>query len=216
MTSGMHWSESTRDPLSPVLVMSYHRRDAAAYAASLALDFPPGEKFQYNSGSSNILARIARRAMNDDAAYLALPRTAIFDPAGMSSAIFAPDGSGTLGGATLVYATARDWVRFGELFLHDGARNGVQVLPKGWVAAAMTPTPASRARGYGAHIWINPERIARPSLPEDVMLMNGQFGQLTAVVPSRGVVIVRLGDTRDWDFAADPDRLVASLLAALP
>ena len=95
----------------------------------------------------------------------------------------------------------------GELFQHDGARNGVQVLPKGWVAFADLPRLASQARGYGAHVWINrglpghSDRRPLPSLPEDTMLMKGQFGQLTAVVPSRGVVIVRLGETHGWDFA---------------
>ena len=222
MTTGMHWSEETDDPLSPVLMMLYHKRDAAHYAAGLKLDHPPGTQFAYNSGSTDILARIVRRAMHDDAAYLSLPRNAIFDKAGMSSAVIAPDASGTLLGHMQGFATARDWARFGELFLHDGERNGVQVLAPGWVAFARQPRPASALRGYGAQIWINkampgqPDQRPSPSLPQDTMLLNGQFGQMTAIVPSRRVIIVRLGEAHRWDFANDPDQLVASVLAALP
>lgn len=222
MTSGMRWSEDTDDPLSPVLKMMYHRRDAAAFAAGLALAHPPGSRFQYNSGSTNILARIARLAMHDDSAYLALPRTAIFDRIGMASAVIAPDASGTLIGSAQGFATARDWARFGELYRNGGVWNGQQVLPPGWVDRAGTPSPASQARGYGAQIWVNravpgqPERRPRPRLPADTLLMNGQFGQLTAVVPSRGLVVVRLGETHGWNFADDPDRLVADILAVLP
>jgi len=53
-----------------------------------------------------------------------------------------------------------------------------------------------------------------PLCHRDVMLMNGTFGQFVAVLPSSNVVIVRLGETHDWDLARDPDSLITDLLKA--
>src|SRR5260221_6257205 len=79
-------------------------------------------------------------------------------------------------------ATARDFARFGELYLNDGARNGVQVLPKGWVTYSATPAPAAPQGCYGVQVWLNkgspdsavcgnlstvlPSASARPKTPE--------------------------------------------------
>ena len=224
MTTATHWSEETADPLSPVLEMTYHSRDMAAHAAKQEPEGPPGSKFQYNSGSSLILSRLlSERLGGTREAYYRFPRERLFAPAGMSSAIIAPDASGTLNGGFGASATARDWLRFGLLYLNDGTSGGRQVLPVGWVQSSYTTQPASAERGYGRHVWVNRpyekegvERLPRPRLPSDTMLMNGQFGQLVAVVPSRKLVVVRLGQSNDWDFSNDPDELIAEISAALP
>ena len=224
MTTATHWSEATGDPLSPILKMTYHSRDMAAYAAEQKSEGEPGSKFQYNSGSSLILSRLLlERLGNDTEAYLRFPREKLFAPTGMASAIIAPDASGTLNGGFGASATARDWLRFGLLYLHDGKSGSQQVLPEGWVKASTVTQPASAERGYGLHVWVNQPfekdgsvQLPRPRLPIDTLLMNGQFGQLVAVVPSRNLVIVRLGQSNNWDFSNDPDRLIVSILSALP
>ena len=221
MTTGLQWSEDNTDPRGDVLLMAYHSRDIADFAARKPLASPPGTQFAYSSGTTNILSRVLLSAMQDDhSAYLALPRTAIFDPAGMTSALMPPDASGTLFGSTEAYATARDWARLGEIYLHDGERNGVQIFPKGWVAYAATPTSASQARGYGAQIWVNkgkpghPDERPLPSAPEDMLMIEGAFGQVIAVIPNRDLVIVRLGDTRRWTSSRLVD-LVSSVIGAI-
>lgn len=224
MTTATNWSEATGDPLSPILKMTYHSRDMAAYAAQRQSEGKPGSKFQYNSGSSLILSRLLlERLGNDTEAYLAFPREKLFAPAGMTSAIIAPDASGTLNGGFGASATARDWLRFGLLYLNDGKSGSEQVLPEEWIEASQVTQPASAERGYGLHIWVNQpfekdgaERMPRPRLPSDALMMNGQFGQLVAVIPSKNVVIVRLGQSNDWDFSTDPDDLIANILSALP
>lgn len=220
MSSGLRWSENAGDPFGDLVTMVFRSADAAAYAEDRELVHPPGTHFAYDTGTSVIVSHLLLTAMQGDRdAYLALPRAALFDPAGMQSAIMEPDAAGTLVGSSHVHATARDWARFGELYRNDGKRpDGTRVLPEGWVAYSATPGPATHGR-YGAHIWLNREgpngeARRRPTLPEDTMLMNGQFGQLVAVIPSRGITIVRLGDTRNWDFAADPDRLIGDVLEA--
>jgi CubicO group peptidase (beta-lactamase class C family) len=222
MTSGLRWVDASRDPRGDPLLMAYHDRDVSALAISRPLAHPPGTVFNYSSGAANILPRVMLDAMGGDRdAYLALPRTAIFDRIGMHSAVVSPDASGVLFGSTQGYATARDWARFGELYRNGGQWNGVQVLPKGWVGYSSLPEPATQASGYGAMIWVNrgaphhPEARPYPLLPEDTLMMIGQFGQMTAVEPNLGVVIVRLGETHAGDTKAARQRLIADILAAV-
>src|SRR6185369_4450997 len=93
--------------------------DAGAYAARQPLAFTPGTAWSYASGTTNILSAVARRVVGD-ADYPTWPRTALFDPIGMSSAILERDASGTFVGSSFMLATARDWARFGQLYLQDG------------------------------------------------------------------------------------------------
>lgn len=224
MTTGTSWSEETGDPLSPVLRMTYHARDMAAFAAAREPKAEPGTNFQYNSGSSLLLSRLLMEKLaGSEADYLAFPRQKLFSPTGMTSAMIAPDAAGTINGGFGATATARDWLRFGILYLNDGMVRNARLLPQGWVRNGYLTQRASEQRGYGRHVWVNRpfvsganERLPRTRLPDDTMLMNGQFGQMVAVIPSRKVVIVRLGQSNSWDFSADPDRLVADILAALP
>lgn len=120
-----------------------------------------------------------------------------------------------------MYATARDWARFGLLHLQDGTWEGQRVLPAGWVEYATTPTAHAPRGEYGAQWWLNagapgdPTDRRWPSLPPDAYDASGFEGQNVLVVPSRDVVIVRLGlspDRAGWDF----DAFAASILAALP
>ena len=222
MTSGLRWSENSRDPRGDALIMAYHDRDVSALAASRPLDHPPGAAMSYSSGASNILSRVMRDSFGaDQAAYLALPRTAIFDRIGMSTAMIAPDASGVLFGSTQGFATARDWARFGELYRNDGRWNEEQVLPPGWVAYSIRPQAATGGADYGAMIHLNRPRPdgsgsrAHPLLPEDTLLMTGQFGQVTAVIPSRSLLIVRMGESHGPDAGAKIDRVIAEIVGAV-
>ncbi len=148
MTTATHWSEATGDPLSPILKMTYHSRDMAAYAREQEPEGKPGSKFQYNSGSSLILSRLLlERLGNDTEAYLRFPREKLFAPTGMNSTIIAPDASGTLNGGFGASATARDWLRFGLLYLNNGKSGNEQILPEGWIEASQETQPASADAG---------------------------------------------------------------------
>ena len=154
-----------------------------------------------------------------EADYPGFPRRELFGPLGMESAVLEPDAAGTFLGSSYLYATARDWARFGQLYLQDGVWAGRRILPEGWVDYTRTPAPASPEGRYGAHFWLQlseeyREAKARSPLPPDSFPAVGHEGQLVTIVPSRDLVVVRLGLTRQaggWH----QDRFVAQVIEAL-
>jgi CubicO group peptidase (beta-lactamase class C family) len=216
MRSGLRFSEVYADTASDVTRMLFDGYDAGGFAASRPLEHAPGSAWKYSSGTSNILSLIARRAVGEKD-YLAWPRRALFDPLGMASAVFEPDAAGTFVGSSFVFASARDWARFG--WLH--AEGGRAVLPEGWVRFGTTPTPQAPDGKYGAHWWLKLSKElggATPNaakIPADAFHALGHEGQCLTVIPSRRLVVVRLGvsiDITAWDHAA----FLAELLDALP
>jgi CubicO group peptidase (beta-lactamase class C family) len=219
MRGGLAFTEKYSDPLSDVTRMLFDGPDAGGFAASRPLAHPPGTHWQYASGTTNILSMIARRLVGEEA-YPSWPRRALFDPLGMESAIFEQDASGTFVGSSFLFATARDWARFGLLHAQDGVRDGRRLLPEGWVELVTTPTPQAPNGRYGAHWWLKlskelgGETAAARRIPPDAFHALGHEGQCLTVIPSRGLVAVRLGlsiDITAWDHAA----FLAGLLDAL-
>lgn len=220
MSSGLEFEERY-GALADATHMLFELDDAAAFALAKPRAHPPDSIFSYSSATTNILSWIVRQQFADDAAYHRFPHEALFGPIGMRSAVFETDAAGTFVGSSYVYATARDWARFGLLYLQDGVWNGTTILPPGWVEYSRTPTPTSENREYAAHFWANagdpqdPSKRRFPHLPPDAYQASGFQGQAVLIVPSRNTVIVRLGMTHDrpaWDL----DPFAAGILAALP
>jgi CubicO group peptidase (beta-lactamase class C family) len=216
MTSGLTFDESYGDTDSDVAQMLFVKGDKAGFAADKPLAFPPDTHWAYSSGTTTILAGVLRQSFNDERDYLRYPEERLFGALGMRSAVLEPDASGIFAASSFLYATARDFARLGLLFLHDGVWEGTRILPAGWVAYALTPTKLSPDGEYGAHVWLKlPESSGggEPPMPEDAYYMLGHDNQVVAVVPSRDLVIVRLGLTRedgDWDSARELSPIVSA------
>jgi len=202
MSSGLRFVEEyENNPASDVNIMLFLKPDAAAYAASMPAEARPDEKWSYSSGTANIISRMIRHTLGNQADYVAFPRQALFNRIGMRSAVMEMDASGTFVGSSFMYATARDWARFGLLYLQDGNWEGERILPEGWVKYSTTPTPKAPKGQYGAHFWLNrgdPENPGNrpfPRLPQDLFLAWGYQEQQTIIIPSRRLVLVRLGMT---------------------
>ena len=198
MTSGLEFNEKSSNPVYDLTKMLLSTPDAAAYAASKPLRAKPGSSWCYASGSTNIVCRIIREALGEEA-YRKFPRQALFEPLGMESARFEMDASGTLVGSSFLYATARDWAKFGQLYCQDGLWEGKRILPEGWVSYSTVPCTPDRR--FGAHFWLdirqkkNESDLAKP-LPADAFHAMGYEGQCVSIIPSRKLVVVRLGLTR--------------------
>jgi CubicO group peptidase (beta-lactamase class C family) len=217
MSSGLRFDEGMSSVRADVVRMLFQSGDAAAFAIGKELVASPGTHWQYSSGTTNILSRALRTLFSSDAEYLSFPRRSLFDRIGMSSAVIETDAAGTFVGSSYMYATARDWARFGMLYAHDGTWNGERLLPQGWVKYSSSPAPADPLKQYGAHFWLQiPEGYGGSDrrLPVSAFHAAGHEGQFVTIVPSRDLVIVRLGRTRyagAWDHAA----FVREVLAAL-
>ncbi|MDJ0839609.1 MAG: serine hydrolase, partial [Acidobacteriota bacterium] len=221
MSSGLTFQE-VYEPGTDVVGMLFRHHSAATFVAGKDLGAPPGTKWYYSSGTTNLLARALRLAMGDNHRdYLALPRTALFNKIGMSSAVIEPDPSGHFIGSSFSYATARDWARLGLLYLNDGVWDGERILPEGWVAFSRQAAPAAPEGRYGAHFWTNlgSDETGKdrpwPYLPRDTFNMEGFEGQRVIMIPSMELVIVRLGQTPSNGRFHFP-RLTREILAALP
>ena len=202
MSSGLKFMEEyEKNPLSDVNIMLFLKPDSAAYAVNMPLDAEPDEKWHYSSGTTNIISRIIRHTIGNQVDYFAFPRQALFNRIGMRSAILEPDASGNLLCSSNLYASARDWARFGLLYLQDGIWEGKRILPEGWVEYTTTPTPNAPVGEYGAQFWLNkgnpadPKKRLYPRLPTDLFCLQGYQGQNVIIIPSRKLVVVRLGMT---------------------
>jgi CubicO group peptidase (beta-lactamase class C family) len=217
MSSGLDFDESYT-PTGGATRMLFNSADVAATAAQSQLAHEPGTHWHYSSATTNIISAHLRVLFNDDDAYLGFPAQRLFGPVGMHSAVLEPDAAGTFVGSSFMYATARDWARFGLLFLRDGVWNGNRILPEGWVAWSTTPAPAAPLGEYGAHWWLNAGSAADstrrtwPDLPRGMYWASGFQGQYVVVLPSYGLVVVRLGadQGRGWR----PGDFLRGLLAA--
>ncbi|HEV2354702.1 MAG TPA: serine hydrolase, partial [Puia sp.] len=204
MNSGLKWWEFYAAPSSATRML-FKEKDMGAYAETSGLAHEPGKVFYYSSGTANILSAIIRAKVGD-LGYYRFPYEQLFYPIGMYSAILEPDAGGTFVGSSYCYATARDWARFGLLYLKNGWWDGRQVLPRGWVDFTRT------GGNYGALWWLNRAR-RHPHIPVDCFSCEGDEGQFIWVIPSKDLVIVRLA--REHGRRLDPDRFVPAVMARL-
>lgn len=218
MSSGLRFNEAY-GAVSDVTRMLYLERDAAGFARAQPLLHPPGSVWSYSSGSANILSRIAEDAAGSLAA--SYPAEKLFKPLGMTSATMETDEYGTLVGSSYMYATARDWARYGQFLLQDGIWRGQEMLPRGYVAMMATPVAASGGEYGQGLVWLwgtdalqagkNPD--AAYGIPADTFWLEGHDGQSMAVIRSRELVIVRLGLTPS-SLHYQPQSLVKAILHA--
>ena len=207
-------------PTGDVVQMLYGEPDMSAWAAQHPLDGTPGQSWEYLSATANILSAVTRAQFATDQEYVDYSYDALFRPLGVTTATLATDTSGTWVGSSYLWASTADWARLGQLMLHDGTWNGSQVFKPGWVALASTPAvPSGEGHGYGAQTWlpgqpVGGECATTPGYPKDTLLMEGHWGQVVAMIPSKDAVIVRLGWSIDQDF--DGCQFVADVAATLP
>ncbi len=208
MSSGLEFEE-VYAPFKDATHMLYESKSMADYAESKPLQAEPDKKWYYSSGTANIIARIIQDSVGGTLSdTITFTRERLFNRIGMHSAIIEPDASGSLVGSSYMYATARDWARFGVFIKNDGVWNGERILPEGWVKYSTTPTPMAPMGEYGAQFWLNagekgnPGNRKFPSLPTDTIFLHGYNYQIVAIIPSRDLIIVRMGVTQDkthWD-----------------
>ena len=137
----------------------------AAYAESMPLETTPGTAWNYHDGNTVILAHLIRQAAGGRAAdMMRFARQELFGPLGMRHVAIEFDASGNAEGSSQMLASARDWARFGQLYLNDGVVGGKRILPEGWVTYSATPTPGAFV-GHGRGLLDQSRRQSWRELP---------------------------------------------------
>jgi len=193
MSSGLEWVENYFT-ISEATVMLMQSDDMFASVSSCPLEYEPGSHWNYSSGDANLLSGLLRMAIGDDEEYLGYAYTRLFHRIGMLNTVVETDASGLFVASSYSYGSTRDWARFGMLFLNNGVFAGDTVLNPDWVEYMKTPAPASEGK-YGATFWLeepSPER-ALVDVPGDVFFADGFLGQRVYVIPSKDLVVVRMG-----------------------
>ena len=199
MTTGLALEE-TNSGFDPSSEMLYLHNDMAGFAVKAAVVAAPGTRWAYSSPTTQLLARIIRDITGGPEQTLAFTWRELFNPLGMRNVTLQFDATGTLQGSSSMLASARDWARFGLLYLNDGIIGGRRILHEDWVdfsAAATLDTD------YGAGFWTNRSEHERAKgrvkmgIPGDAFFAFGDQGQRIVILPSQRMVIVRLGDSVD-------------------
>lgn len=190
MNSGLEWVEDYGS-ISDVTTMLYDSEDILTFAIDHKLEDKPGTVWKYSSGTSNLIAGVIKSKFDYEQSYLEFPYQRLFGPLGMKSMLLETDASGLFVGSSYSWATARDWAKYGQLYLNEGNWYGKQIIDTSWVEYTQQPAEGSNHR-YGAQFWlVNPELF--PGIPEDMYYADGFQGQRIFIIPSKKLVIVRLG-----------------------
>lgn len=216
MTDGINWREENySDPINndaAIMLFGKGREDIVEYVAKRPMKYKAGEVWNYSSGTTNLIAAGISRAI--------APRTIadpygkekmrnfmyerLFRPIGMTETSAEFDANGNFYGSSLIYSTAQDYARFGLLMLRGGKWEDNQIIDQNFVDFMRTPTKAKNADHYGAHFWLSPEnkKGLLKNGPYDSFEAHGHEGQVIMIIPSKDLVIVRLGMSnaeKSWD-----------------
>jgi len=222
MSSGLGFIGSSSASVNDTSKMLFDVKDAGRYATGISLAHEPGH-WEYANGNTVILNEIIQRTLGNEKNSV-FPRKALFNKIGMRSAVINLDPSGAHIGSVFMYASARDWARFGLLYLNDGVWEGERILPKDWVAFTLTPISSftKESGGYGAQFWTNKPydekngKLKWPAVPIDAFYLGGHQGQYVVIIPSRQLIVVRLGMThKELEAKWDMGEFMTDLLNAV-
>ncbi|MET2986677.1 serine hydrolase domain-containing protein [Aureibaculum conchae] len=211
MNSGLAWEENY-EKISDVTKMLFLADDMPKIQEEKALAGKPNETWNYSSGTSNLLSGILRKQFQTHQEYLDFWYAALIDKIGMHSMVIEADMKGNYVGSSYGWATTRDWAKFGLLYLHKGHWNGEQLFDESWVNYVKTPTNGSNGE-YGGHFWLNAGGKYL-DVSKDLYSANGYQGQRVFIIPSKDLVIVRMGLTND-DNAFDFNTFLKEVIASV-
>jgi CubicO group peptidase (beta-lactamase class C family) len=212
MQSGLKWNEDYGNR-SDVTLMLHCESDMGHFALERPVAYPAGTHWYYSSGATNIVSYLIRKKFSNDSLYYVFANNKLFNKIGAPDAVLEVDPTGTRIGSSYLYATARDYARFGLLFENDGVFNEERILPEAWVK--YTTTVASASKGiYGSFFWLNRGR-SLPSVPEDMFACDGHDGQHIYILPTQKLVVVVLGYSPTSKGGMDTNGLLKDILGAL-
>ena len=212
MSSGLDWYENYFT-ISDVTLMLMRSDNMLASILDNTLAHDPGTFWNYSGGDVNLMSGLVRRTIGDDEEYHSYVYTNLFHRIGMLNTVVETDASGLFVGSSYCYGTTRDWARFGLLFQNDGVFEGDTVLTSEWVDFMRSAAPASEGT-YAATFWLKEPAVenALTDVPDDIFFADGFLGQRVYIIPSKKLVVVRLGySMRDFSMNDFLKEIIATL-----
>ena len=206
MTSGIKWNEENYSrPENDVWLMIDEADDYFDYILSKPMRYEPGTDWNYSSGDSMLLSRIIEKSTGKEP--FEYGKEKIFDKIGIKNITWEKDGVGHTITAWGIRTTARNFARFGYLFLKNGYWDGEQIIKKKWVEESLLPVSShypeelSMIDFYGYQWWLLPalENYQSYNIPPKTYLAWGLYTQQIFIIPEKELLIVRLGYDKDAD-----------------
>ncbi|HEY7288767.1 MAG TPA: serine hydrolase [Vicinamibacterales bacterium] len=195
------------------------RINSFTYAATRPPQWPPNTVGRYRNTDPvliNYLVRLGVEKRGEE--YLSFPQRNLFDKIGVRSMVMETDPYGNFLTQGYELMSGRDWARLGNLYLQDGVWNGERLLPAGYAKFVSTLAPAWQADGrpvYGGFFWINGDGTF--PVPHEAYYMAGAGGQTVLIIPSHGLVVVRIGHYKGQRPGGEAFRkALAILMEAVP
>ena len=208
MNSGLEWEEDYTK-ICDATKMLFQAEDMGKIQMEKPAKFPPNLHWNYSSGTTNLLSKILRNRFKTHQEYLDFWYASLIDKIGMNSMVVETDMAGNFVGSSYSWATARDWAKFGQLYLNKGNWNGERLFDESWAKYVATPTNNSNGK-YGAHFWLNANGDF-PNLPKDFYRCSGFQGQMVGILPSQDLVVVRMGLNEDFDINGFLSEIIGSI-----
>ncbi len=192
MSSGLMWNENYGS-ISDVTKTLYTQENSFDFIVEQDQETEPGIFWEYSSGTTNLLGQLIRNQFEQFIQYQAFPYLELFNKIGMDSAQLECDEAGNYVLSSYCYASPRDWAKLGQLYLNNGRWKHLEILDESFIDYSILPAPACKDENYGAHIWLNTNGNSYPDVEEEMFIFNGFQGQHVCIIPSKKLVVVRMG-----------------------
>ena len=202
MSSGLEWREGYKGS-SDVSYMLYDHGNTAKYVEGRPQQYQPGTHYQYSTGDTQLLAELIRQTLphtsnrtldSDQQGLYDFYQQRLFKPLGINAVVEHDESGGFIGGARM-FMTTHDWLKIGQLILQQGQwtvqGESQQLVSAKWIHWISQPSPAKDY--YGGQLWLANMETDVAGIPDDAVFLRGHLGQIVAVIPSRQLVLVRLG-----------------------
>ncbi|MEM1145940.1 MAG: serine hydrolase [Pseudomonadota bacterium] len=194
--------------------------DSREFCLSKSAEDPPGTAGRYRNCDPLLATALVRdRVVDGDVhRFLGWPQAALYDRIGSAGMVLETDPFGSFLIYGHDYVRARDWARLGQLYLNRGAWGREQLLDEDFVEFVQTPAAVPWAHNpyYGGFFCTNATGLL-PGVPQDAFWMSGGGRQRTLIIPSRDLVIVRMGHMAGMVFGAEQslNQATSALCAAV-
>ena len=190
-----------------------------------------GSIYEYSNANGEIIAPIIERATGKR--YADWVSEEIIKPLGAAGGkVWVNRPGGTAHSGCCILLPSETFLRLGLLYLNDGIWDGTRLLPAGFVKRITTPNPLNPQSGMGIYIgadylerrgYANPDKIpdkykilhTEPYLADDLVLFDGNRNQVVYIIPSKDLVILRVGGAGlkdpEWDNSYLPNVLLRGL-----